>query len=222
MQVGTDHSPLTKSIQRSSLSQRITIQRSKCRQGPRMSTDPTIKPVNQPAPVGAAAPPSPSVAPVRPMTEKEEVSFWQSFLLGMTKPGELPVYHHSSLFYWWPVWVFGLLFAGLTYFGETRMAIVPEGTKPLPGVAIEVEPGKVEKHDALVLPEKEKLVTHKTARGEQQTFEPTIYMSRHKSIGTFFIMILLVVIIITNITLRGLWSIFVLVVLLMPSDRKGV
>lgn len=182
-----------------------------------MAIDPTVNPENERPAVGSAAPPPPAVAaPVRPMT-RQEVSFWQSFFLGMTRPGELPVYHHSSLFYWWPVWAFGFLFAGLTFLGDQRMAIVPAGTKAMPGAAIEVEPGKIEKHDALVLHEKEKLLTQRGAHGDQEVFEPTIYMSRHKSLGTLFIMVLLLVIIITNITLRGLWSIFVLVLLIMVS-----
>ncbi|GEM_PF-180003 len=181
-----------------------------------MSTDPTARPVNLPP---AAGVPSPAAAAAKPhrLTRAEQVSFWQSFFLGMTKPGELPVYHHSNLFYWWPVWAFGFVFAALTFFGDKRMAIVPEGTKAGEGRQVEVAPDKIEKRDVLILHEKEKLVTHKSAHGDPEILEPTIYMSRYKSMGTIFIMVLLIVIVITNITMRGLWSIFVLVVLIMGS-----
>src|SRR5262249_36015029 len=46
-------------------------------------------------------------------------------------PGERPavdeirVYSHSPLFYWWPVWLFGFLFALITVIDADRLAIVP-------------------------------------------------------------------------------------------------
>ena len=40
-------------------------------------------------------------------------------------------------------------------------------------------------------------------------------MSRHKGLGTLFMAVLLLVIIITNVTMRGLWSVFVILVLIM-------
>jgi hypothetical protein len=129
----------------------------------------------------------------------------------------LPVYHHSSLFYWWPVWLFGFLFAAITWFGDTHMAIVPAKTVPKEKLQVELEPGKTETRDALILDGKEKLVTRKNADGQQEPFPATIYMARQKWMGTVFAIVLLIVIIITNITLRGLWSVFVLVVLIMLS-----
>ena len=182
-----------------------------------MSNDPTAKPDRVPnlAPVASAPSPAPVAAPAhRGLTRQEQVSLWQSFFLGMTRPGELPIYHHSNLFYWWPVWAFGFLFAALTYFGNTHMAVVPEGTVAAPGRKVEIDDkGTMDVRDVLILTDKEKLVTRKNTHGDDEIFEPRIYMSRHKGMGTLFIMILLLVIVITNITLRGLWSIFVLVVL---------
>ena len=32
------------------------------------------------------------------------------------RPRELTLYSHSAMFYWWPVWAVGFLFAALTYF----------------------------------------------------------------------------------------------------------
>ena len=43
-------------------------------------------------------------------------------------PNEVNIVAHSMLFYWWPVWVFGLLMAGLTWLDGHRLAIVPAGT----------------------------------------------------------------------------------------------
>jgi len=184
-----------------------------------MSNDPSARPA-EPAvnPPPVVATPAPVAAPP-PMTrtEAQQVAFWQSFFLGMTKPGELPVYHHSSLFYWWPVWLFGFLFAAITWFGDTHMAIVPDKTVPLEKRQVELEPGKTETRDGLVLDEKAKLVTRRNADGQQVPFPATIYMARQKWMGTVFAIVLLIVIVITNITLRGLWSVFVLVVLIMLS-----
>src|SRR5687767_11206171 len=147
-----------------------------------MSNDPSARPAEPvvnppPAATTPAQVAAPVVAPARP-TDAQQVAFWQSFFLGMTKPGELPVYHHSSLFYWWPVWLFGFLFAGITWFGDTHMAIVPRGTVAREKVQVEVEPGKFETRDALILDPKEKLVTRKNAAGEQEIFPATIYMAR--------------------------------------------
>jgi hypothetical protein len=184
-----------------------------------MSNDPTVQPA-QPivnAPPVASTPPQAAAPAPPPVKPQEQVAVWQSFFLGMTKPGELPVYHHSSLFYWWPVWLFGFLFAAITWFGDTHMAIVPAKTVPKEKLQVELEPGKTETRDALILDGKEKLVTRKNADGQQEPFPATIYMARQKWMGTVFAIVLLIVIIITNITLRGLWSVFVLVVLIMLS-----
>jgi hypothetical protein len=187
-----------------------------------MSHDPTAKPstpLHTPTLAAQSPAPTAEVAPsAAKRREQEQISFWSSFFLGMTKPGELPVYHHSNLFYWWPVWAFGFLCAAISFFDDKRMAIVPPGTVAAENRQVEVEPGKpFETRDVLILVDKEKLVTRKNAQGDNEIFQPTVYVARNKGVGTVFIIILLVVTVITNITLRGLWSVFVLVVLVMLS-----
>src|SRR6266850_452453 len=125
-----------------------------------MSTEPTVKPPSPPP--KPAPPPAPSPAAASRQRQLEQVSFWKSFFLGMTKPGELPVYHHSTLFYWWPVWLLGFLFAAMTYFGNTHMALVPEGTVPAKGRQVEIDDqATVATRDVLILKDKEKLITRK-------------------------------------------------------------
>ncbi len=58
-------------------------------------------------------------------------------------------------------------------------------------------------------------MTIKDAHGETVPFAPTIYMAKYKSLGTVFVIVLLLVIMITNVTLRGLWSVLVLVTIVM-------
>src|SRR5260221_476011 len=124
-----------------------------------MPTDPTANPATalpEPAAVGSPPHRAPATAAsAARQREQEQVTFWKSFFLGMTKPGELPVYHHSNLFYWWPVWAFGFLFAAITYFGDRHMALVPAGTIAAAAREVDVEPGKKETRDVLILKDKE-------------------------------------------------------------------
>lgn len=186
-----------------------------------MSIDSTVKPAaatSDPAPAAIPPTPGPSPAATARNRQQQQVKLWQAFFLGMTKPGELPVYHHSNLFYWWPVWLLGFVFAGVTWFGNMRMGLTPEGTQAAENRQVEVESGKpLETRSVFILKDKEKLVTRKNIHGDDEIFQPTIYMARHKWMGTMFTIVLLIVILITNITLRGLWSVFVLVVLVALS-----
>jgi hypothetical protein len=170
--------------------------------------------------------PSPTVPPVRtspvdkaaPGTAPVKTSFLTYLLLGKSKPGEIIVYHHSTLFYWWPVWALGFLMALISFVGDT-MAIVPEGTHTATvtqGSAL--VDGKVETvkdRDVLLLPENKKHILVKDSTGQMHPLEPTIYMTRHKNVGRIFLFVLLLVIAITNVHMRGLWSFFVLLVLVM-------
>src|SRR5262245_43681735 len=42
---------------------------------------------------------------------------------------EITLISHSMLFYWWPIWVLGFVMAMITYSDNTRLAIVPAGSK---------------------------------------------------------------------------------------------
>jgi hypothetical protein len=138
------------------------------------------------------------------------------------KPGEIVVYHHSNLFYWWPVWLFGFAMAIVTYFSDRHMAIVPRGTVPAKatsGEYQEYEQGAETKslagRNILILPEKAEHLKHKDSSGQEHVVAPTIYIAQQKSVGTVFMIVLLLVIGITNVHMRGLWSFFVLLVVVM-------
>ena len=63
---------------------------------------------------------------------------------------EIRIYGHSNLFYWWPVWALGFLFALLTYIDGHVMAVVPAGTQVEQG---QVLPGRDgQPRDVLVAP----------------------------------------------------------------------
>src|SRR3954452_21098355 len=49
--------------------------------------------------------------------------------LARTDQGEVRIYQHSMLFYWWPVWVIGYVMAAWTWYDGHRMAILPKETE---------------------------------------------------------------------------------------------
>jgi hypothetical protein len=144
------------------------------------------------------------------------------FIYLNTKPGDLVVFHHSSLFYWWPVWLLGLILAGITAVDGYRMALVPEGTRAVDKqkVLIKSEDGSAteEERYILILPKDTKQhLQAKMVGGGKETYQPYIMVSHLKGLGTLFVAVLLLVIVITNFPMRGLLSVLVIVSLIMLS-----
>jgi hypothetical protein len=146
-------------------------------------------------------------------------------ILSSGKPGEIMVISHSNLFYWWPVWFTGFLLAGYTYFwDDNRLAVVPPGTVAAKEREVEVEqgkegkPGKRELRDVLILPagkhHAERPATDGAEPGPEQ---PRIHLAQNKNLGIIFLIVLFLVIIVTNIPLRGLWSVVIVMVVVMGS-----
>jgi hypothetical protein len=127
---------------------------------------------------------------------------------------------HSNLFYWWPVWAVGFLLGLLTLIDGARLAAVPDGTKVgfdakgqvayEPLSEGEENPGRTEKkldgENVLIAP---------AGKGLSKMMDrvPHLHITRHKSYGVVFATVLLLVVVITNIPLRGLWSVIVIVVI---------
>jgi hypothetical protein len=118
---------------------------------------------------------------------------------------EIIIVSHSGLFYWWPVWAVGFLMALITIFGGDRMATIPaksEEIKKAKSIVVTKEDGRIETFEnrsALVAPE------HTDLTATQ------LHVSHSKNLGVIFCMVLLIVIGITNVPLRGLWSVIVIV-----------
>lgn len=142
-----------------------------------------------------------------------------------TKASETPsragerivVYRHSNLFYWWPIWVLGYLFAFITYFQDGYLAIVPGGTVAVENREVDVDgKGKFEKRNVLIFAKDRKHWEHLEKDGKKpEIVQPMIHMSRSKAFGSVFTIVLLVVIVITSVTIRGLWTVFMIVLLIM-------
>jgi hypothetical protein len=120
---------------------------------------------------------------------------------------EIRVYGHTKLFYWWPIWALTFLFAVMTWFDGKRMAIVPSGSS--------IEKRDNGAYDIRVdtkgkgTDELDKAVARQTLKDDP--FK--VRVSSNHSIGAIFVIALLLVTFITNVPLRGLWSVIVIVTL---------
>jgi hypothetical protein len=136
---------------------------------------------NAPAP-----PPKPPAPPIPPAPTKD--------------PQELYIYGHTLLFYWWPVWVFGYLFAILTWMGDYRAAIVPSQSQ------YDEARGVITVQDSKGKKDLDKAVA---GIGENGQFRE--HMSQTSSLGIVYVFIILLVIVITTVHLRGISSLVVIV-----------
>jgi hypothetical protein len=118
-------------------------------------------------------------------------------------PGEteIRIVSHSNLFYWWPVWAIGFILALLTFFDGHRMAIVPSKSEVVHTVKVADE-----ERTAIVLPSKATLTDDDPLK---------LHVAQTKSYGVLFCTVLLVVIVITNVPLRGMWSLVVIMLVIM-------
>jgi hypothetical protein len=121
-------------------------------------------------------------------------------------PRQVLIVAHTLLFYWWPVWVVGLLLAGLTWLDGHRLAIVPAGTQVVEGF----DRGR----DALVVPAGAHL-PQDPATGKPR--EPTLHVASRSGYGVVFVVVVLLVIFITNVPIRGLWSVLVIITVLLGT-----
>lgn len=126
---------------------------------------------------------------------------------------EIKLISHSNLFYWWPVWFFGFVFAIWTGVEGHRLAIVPYSadvkvTQTAQNTRYEVDYTTTKKYisDAETATE--------TAKAEK------VYKARvsEKSwLGSLFVVILVLTAVITNVPLRGLLSFMVIVLIVVVA-----
>lgn len=112
---------------------------------------------------------------------------------------EIRVYGHNNLFYWWPVWVVGFLMAALTFLDGHVMAIVPQGTK-----VEHAQPENGKAQEVLVPPAGQ---TIPPAISKSADPSPQLRVAANNNYGVIFAGTLLLIVMITNFTLRGLASV---------------
>jgi len=159
----------------------------------------------------AASPPPPAPAPA-PHQPKAE-------------PNEITIVSHSNLFYWWPVWAVGFLAAAITGFEQYHLAVVPAGSEIVPETKeVVIKTEKTENgttkestetiRDAPIMkiPPKSKLVVDPATNVPEQ---PKLLVTQYRAMGVVFVFVLILVIIITNVPLRGMWSVMIILTLVL-------
>jgi hypothetical protein len=119
-------------------------------------------------------------------------------------PNEIVIISHSTIFYWWPVWFVGFLMAAVTFLGGHLMALVPPGTVAESSRTVAGHDGP---RDVLVLPPGKQLPVD---RATATPLQPRLRMAVSNNPGVIFAVTLCLVIVITNVQMRGLWSVVVI------------
>jgi len=143
---------------------------------------------------------------------------------------EIRVYSHSPLFYWWPVWLFGFIFSLITLMDNYRMAIVPGDSmlvKEKVGEKVRYNVYGVaddDRMDRLLaeadVPDKQRAAEANPAfrpAADQAAYRIRPHVSPRSWMGPTFLILLFLVIIITSVPLRGLWSLVVLIGLVVVA-----
>jgi len=128
------------------------------------------------------------------------------------KSNEIKLISHSNLFYWWPVWLLAFVMAGWTYFENHRLAIVPaHGSVEKTGdnqftamFKFDKRNELSEKYDAAA-----KVSESNKVSGKEEVFRPRI--ASEPGLGSVFVIVLVLTLVITNVPLRGLWSFLVII-----------
>jgi hypothetical protein len=121
------------------------------------------------------------------------------------------------LFYWWPIWLVGYIFALVTYFEDHRLAIVPAHAK----LAVQTaETANKDREYILTTALDSEGKTTNSLNDAVEISKSTAKdppfktrVSQHAWMGPMFCTILLLTVVITNVPLRGLWSFLVLLLL---------
>jgi hypothetical protein len=124
------------------------------------------------------------------------------------------VISHSHLFYWWPVWFFGFIFALWTEVDGDRLAIIGPNSRIVQGKGSdnrEIVSIRVEGDADRLLQESRAEEKKADDKKDEKIFVPTIKISRRTWMGPVFFVILFLVIMITNVPLRGLWSLVAII-----------
>jgi hypothetical protein len=125
-------------------------------------------------------------------------------------PREIKLISHSPLFYWWPVWAFGFFMAAWTAVEDNRFTVLP------PDARIKTDKTLPDGEKTYTLSTKKPLpkpLEDSIALADQNAVDKSVFpvhVSARAWLGSLFIVILVLTIVITNVPLRGLWSFMVI------------
>lgn len=130
-------------------------------------------------------------------------------------PREIKLVSHSSIFYWWPIWVLGYALALLTWYDGTRLAILP----PQSDLRALADDKDKARYELSVAKPTTKSVDAAVTATNDPTHPPAFKtrVSERAWMGPVFCVVLLLTILITNVPLRGLWSFLVILILIVTA-----
>jgi hypothetical protein len=114
------------------------------------------------------------------------------------------VHQHTMLLYYWPIWFFGLLFAGLTLLDNHRLALLPSDGKKWVATDLTVKESRLSDSTKTIKSEQgiDVLLSEKhPADGIEYTDR---IVARNPFFGVIYLTLILLVIFFTNVPLRGL------------------
>jgi hypothetical protein len=145
---------------------------------------------------------------------------------GRPEEAGIKIVQHSQLFYWWPVWVVGFLLALISWFGGGRLAVLPQDAEIRLGKVEVAAPTKEDPKHKAEVPGYTISVPGDPPRPISREDPPKagdwaspfpLHVTTSKALGVVFAMTLLLVIVITNVPLRGMWSVVIIVSIVMLS-----
>jgi hypothetical protein len=130
---------------------------------------------------------------------------------------QIRIVSHSNLFYWWPVWAIGFILGLMTLLFGEHMAIVPAGSSAYQDANVSVPnvDADFKGREIIVLPAKKSLDQDQLRQTKAGGHEFKMHVSPNKGYGVIFATVLLLVIVITNVPLRGMWSVVVIMLIIM-------
>src|SRR5262245_10503031 len=132
---------------------------------------------------------------------------------------EIRVFQHSALLYWWPVWLVGFIMFGVTMVDGGHAAIVPSGTEARRNWPVVIESGKPpELREGLILPPGQHLLPDQPEKPGGSLPQPEgakVHVARSKNLGVIFSITLLLTILISTVSVRGVWSVVVIVTVVL-------
>lgn len=169
-----------------------------------------------------------STTPTTPSHPTPAASAGPALPPGSTRPQrEIKLVSHSTIFYWWPIWLFGFIFGFITLGENHRLAVLPADAH------VEV----TSRDEATHRPNGYRITTGHATRSLDravgikpgdtlsESWQPppaektgfVTKVSQKAWMGPVYCVILLMTILITNVPLRGLWSFLVILILIVVS-----
>ena len=125
---------------------------------------------------------------------------------------EVVIISHSPFFYWWPLWAIGFLMAAITYFSGHYVAFIPPGTEVRRDAKVEGVDGP---RDVLVTPQGQPLPV--TSPNGDKSRLPRLTMTASNNPGIIWALTLCMLVVVTHIELRGVWSVLAMVGIALVS-----